>query len=93
MVITTERRHDQNVFFFVNPLFTFYIVRQKREWWARSDLNRGPSDYESPALTAELRAQTAPQNYNYRRSLAINCVLPLARMFPPVFCYRLWARF
>ena len=26
------------------------------EDWARSDLNRGPSDYESPALTAELRA-------------------------------------
>src|SRR5437899_2897979 len=26
-------------------------------WWARTDLNRGPSDYESPALTAELRAQ------------------------------------
>ena len=26
-------------------------------WWARSDLNRGPSDYESPALTAELRAR------------------------------------
>ena len=26
-------------------------------WWARPDLNRGPSDYESPALTAELRAQ------------------------------------
>ena len=27
------------------------------KWWARSDLNRGPSDYESPALTAELRAR------------------------------------
>jgi hypothetical protein len=26
-------------------------------WWARPDLNRGPSDYESPALTAELRAR------------------------------------
>lgn len=25
-------------------------------WWARSDLNRGPNDYESSALTAELRA-------------------------------------
>ena len=25
--------------------------------WARSDLNRGPSDYESPDLTPELRAQ------------------------------------
>ena len=27
-----------------------------KSWWARPDLNRGPSDYESPALTAELRA-------------------------------------
>ena len=27
------------------------------KWWAHSDLNRGPSDYESPALTAELWAR------------------------------------
>src|SRR5271156_4341651 len=27
-------------------------------WWARKDLNLGPMDYESTALTAELRAQT-----------------------------------
>ena len=27
------------------------------KWWACSDLNRGPSDYESPALTAELQAR------------------------------------
>ena len=26
------------------------------EWWARQDLNLGPTDYESAALTAELRA-------------------------------------
>lgn len=25
-------------------------------WWARQDLNLGPMDYESTALTAELRA-------------------------------------
>ena len=25
-------------------------------WWARQDLNLGPTDYESAALTAELRA-------------------------------------
>jgi hypothetical protein len=25
-------------------------------WWAHQDLNLGPSDYESPALTAELWA-------------------------------------
>ena len=27
-----------------------------RFWWARQDLNLGPTDYESAALTAELRA-------------------------------------
>jgi hypothetical protein len=32
-------------------------------WWACSDLNRGPSDYESPALTAELQARRS-QNGN-----------------------------
>jgi hypothetical protein len=26
------------------------------DWWARQDLNLGPMDYESTALTAELRA-------------------------------------
>lgn len=35
------------------------FTKPGNEWWARSDLNRGPSDYESPALTAELRAQAA----------------------------------
>jgi hypothetical protein len=28
-------------------------------WWARQDLNLGPTDYESAALTAELRARIA----------------------------------
>ena len=28
-----------------------------RSWWARQDLNLGPTDYESAALTAELRAR------------------------------------
>jgi hypothetical protein len=27
-------------------------------WWARQDLNLGPTDYESAALTAELQART-----------------------------------
>ena len=26
-------------------------------WWARQDLNLGPTDYESAALTAELQAR------------------------------------
>ena len=28
----------------------------KSDWWALQDLNLGPTDYESAALTAELRA-------------------------------------
>ena len=31
------------------------------EWWARRDLNPGPRDYESPALTAELQARLEEQ--------------------------------
>ena len=30
---------------------------EKVNWWARKDLNLGPMDYESTALTAELRAR------------------------------------
>ena len=40
-------------------------------WWAHSDLNRGPSDYESPALTAELWAHQRKlhfENHLYRFS-------------------------
>jgi hypothetical protein len=32
--------------------------RTREVWWARKDLNLGPMDYESTALTAELRAPT-----------------------------------
>jgi hypothetical protein len=28
----------------------------EKKWWARQDLNLGPTDYESAALTAELQA-------------------------------------
>jgi hypothetical protein len=31
--------------------------REGETWWARKDLNLGPMDYESTALTAELRAR------------------------------------
>jgi hypothetical protein len=31
-------------------------ILQLLGWWARQDLNLGPMDYESTALTAELRA-------------------------------------
>ena len=42
----------------------------RRKKWARLDLNQGPRDYESPALTAELRALF------YFRSASHLCVLP-----------------
>ena len=36
-------------------------------WWARRDSNPGPRDYESPALTAELRAPRADSNTGLSR--------------------------
>jgi hypothetical protein len=33
-----------------------YRLNDKVGWWARQDLNLGPTDYESAALTAELQA-------------------------------------
>ncbi len=38
----------------------------KDSWWARKDLNLGPTDYESAALTAELRA---PLQTSYNDSI------------------------
>ena len=40
-------------------------------WWARQDLNLGPMDYESTALTAELRA---------RDELTLTCPVDFARL-------------
>ena len=37
---------------FEGAIFPVYT----NSWWARKDLNLGPTDYESAALTAELRA-------------------------------------
>ena len=34
-------------------------------WWARQDLNLGPMDYESTALTAELRARNGRQRLHF----------------------------
>jgi hypothetical protein len=38
----------------------------ENKWWARQDLNLGPTDYESAALTAELQARTC--NYKPKRN-------------------------
>jgi integrase len=35
---------------------TKVLKRCEKDWWALQDLNLGPTDYESAALTAELRA-------------------------------------
>ena len=49
-----------------NPAAVIYVVSPARYrnplgtggWWALKDLNLRPTDYESAALTAELRAQS-----------------------------------
>ena len=33
-------------------------MSKTENWWARQDLNLGPTDYESAALTAELQARS-----------------------------------
>jgi hypothetical protein len=40
-------------------------------WWARQDLNLGPTDYESAALTAELRARASQDTTRERIRAAI----------------------
>ncbi len=34
-------------------------------WWALQDLNLGPTDYESAALTAELRARRSGLSFEF----------------------------
>jgi hypothetical protein len=46
-------------------------------WWARQDLNLGPMDYESTALTAVLRARPLLQFYSIApTSIAPTTVVP-----------------
>ena len=40
----------------------FNVLTSFRSWWARSDLNREPKDYESSALTIELQARKTPES-------------------------------
>ena len=42
--------------------------------WARRDLNPGPRDYESPALTAELQARLIEHDVHLAKSL-VQCVV------------------
>ena len=39
------------------PVSAANIWLTEKNWWARQDSNLGPTDYESAALTAELRAR------------------------------------
>ncbi len=64
-------RHD-----FLKEIFTLFFSVIKRskalilldflKWWAQTDLNRRPSDYESPALTAELWAHVLRSLNSFR---------------------------
>ena len=60
----------------------------QENWWARQDLNLGPTDYESAALTAELQALRFTTYYSeeierkregLRRGLPVTCkgILPI----------------
>ena len=57
-------------------LLPTYAVRMTRETfgWARRDLNPGPRDYESPALTAELQARLLEQGGHLAKSL-VQCLV------------------
>src|SRR5581483_1501322 len=48
-------------------------------WWARQDLNLGPMDYESTALTAELRARALSILHARLRFSAEGCAAELFR--------------
>jgi hypothetical protein len=41
---------------------------KSENWWARQDLNLGPTDYESAALTAELQARVYRPSYTEKSS-------------------------
>ena len=56
--------------------FDLILVRaNSKEWWALKDLNLRPTDYESAALTAELRARalisTTCTNFGTRRFFTV----------------------
>jgi hypothetical protein len=61
-----------------NRAGTGALGRKMSGWWARQDLNLGPTDYESAALTAELRAPLYC-NILHREGLARTCDM---RPFP-----------
>ena len=57
-------------------LLSTYAVRMTRKMfgWARRDLNPGPRDYESPALTAELQARLLELDLHLAKSL-VQCLV------------------
>jgi hypothetical protein len=67
--------------FFQRAIEVFALIyRNDLKWWAQRDLNPRPSDYESPALTAELWARPK----NLQRSISSEPVVQ-ASYFPESF--------
>jgi hypothetical protein len=60
-------------------------LKNLTKWWAQSDLNQRPSDYESPALTTELWAHVpaivAPKNRHQQANLPLRFA---AKNFEPI---------
>ena len=52
-------------------------------WWARQDLNLGPTDYESAALTAELRALLT--TYGVSMTTSMTCIVRFFNSNEPFF--------
>ena len=61
-------------------------VENRKLKWARQDSNLGPRDYESPALTAELQAQTTHFKRFIRAQNFYPCVFSTASS--TVFCVK-----
>jgi hypothetical protein len=53
-----ENDAREHVYQILSARIDLILARAKsKEWWALKDLNLRPTDYESAALTAELRAR------------------------------------
>ena len=59
-----------------------------KKWWIQPDLNQRPSDYESPALTAELWIHSVVEIYSTITNLQPCCIIFSAEnYFPQHFLY------
>ena len=67
--------------------WTAHATRPDIVWWTRPDLNGGPADYESAALTAELRVRKESE----RRDLNPRQLAPKASALPDCATFRIGA--